>query len=168
MIKLVASFGMKVPGEQEYSSRSYHATAEVEVADGLVNKPDALKAALHALWGDLKAAVAEEIHGGHVVSSNGNGAGVPNRISGSNGNGHHGGNGNGRRPEPVNRINNNVSSVPASKKQIGFLLSLTRRKRNFNAEQTREWLRTERNLNLNTLSKREAGVLIDELNEAKS
>lgn len=169
MIKLHASYGLKVPGPEEYSSESFHATTEIELADNLVNKPDALKAALHSLWDDLKQAVAEELHRGR--GSNGNGS--PHKIaeaqpvnrlyekarrtdpnddkgrsySRSNGNGHHNGN-----------------NAPASKRQVGFLLSLARRKRNFSAEQTREWLRNERQLNLNALSKSEAAALIDELN----
>ena len=32
MIKLCASYGLKVPASQEYSSVSFHASAEVEVA----------------------------------------------------------------------------------------------------------------------------------------
>ncbi|MBK8205289.1 MAG: hypothetical protein IPK87_00720 [Planctomycetes bacterium] len=150
MIKIVASYGLKVPAEQEYSSQSFHATAEIELADSLVNKPDALKAALHSLWGDLKAAVAEEIGRNRLPARNGGNGEV--RRNG----------GNGQHREPVNRIAANGAT--ASKKQIGFLLSLARRKRNFSAEQYRNWLRSERGLSLDDLSKQQAGQLIDELN----
>jgi len=158
MIKIVASYGLKVPAEQEYSSQSFHATAEIELADSLVNQPDALKAALHSLWGDLKAAVAEEIGRNRAPARTGR-----NGETGNNGGSH--GNGNGRnssRPEPVNRIAGNGAG--ASRKQVGFLLSLARRKRNFSAEQYRNWLRSERGLSLDDLSKQQAGQLIDELN----
>lgn len=154
MVKLIASYGLKVPGAQEYSSQSFHATAEVELADALVNKPDAMKAALHSLWGDLKVAVAEQIQRGQPAparSSNGNGR--------TNGNGHH------RNQDASGRSSRDGNGASASKKQIGFLLSLTRRKRNLSAEQTRDWLLSERGLRLNALSKSEAGTLIDELND---
>ena len=150
MIKIVASYGLKVPAEQEYSSQSFHATAEIELADSLVNQPDALKAALHSLWSDLKAAVAEEIGRNRAPAHNGGNGEV--RRNG----------GNGQHREPVNRVAANGTS--ASKKQIGFLLSLARRKRNFSADQYRTWLRSERGLSLDDLSKQQAGQLIDELN----
>jgi len=35
MLKLNASFSKKVPAEQEYSSKGYSATIEVELPDGL-------------------------------------------------------------------------------------------------------------------------------------
>ena len=35
MLKLNASFSKKVPAEEEYSSKSYHASIEVELPDGL-------------------------------------------------------------------------------------------------------------------------------------
>lgn len=162
MIKIVASYGLKVPAEQEYSSQSFHATAEIELADSLVNKPDALKAALHSLWGDLKAAVAEEIGRNSSPARPGsNGETGNNGRSHDNGNGHSTGR-NSSRPEPVNRIAGNGAG--ASRKQVGFLLSLARRKRNFSAEQYRTWLRNERGLSLDDLSKQQAGQLIDELN----
>jgi hypothetical protein len=157
MVKLHASYGLKVPAAQEYSSESFHATAEIELADSLVNKPDALRAALHSLWGNLKAAVHEEIA-------------TKRPQPGSNGNGHsryNGQNGqrNGQYNQPANRVGTGGNQAVASKKQISFLLSLTRRKRNMSAEQTRQWLQSERGLDLNALSRAEAGTLIDELND---
>ena len=151
MIKLHASYGLKVPGPQEYSSESFHASAEVEVADNV--QGDALKAALGALWHDLKSAVEEQIANGHKTGGNGR------NDNGGNGNGHN------RKAEPVNRIAN---GEPATKKQISYLLALARRKRNYSAEQTRDWLHRERNLALNALSKAEAAGLIDELNGTRN
>lgn len=169
MIKLHASYGLKVPGPEEFSSESFHATTEIELADNLVNKPDALKAALHSLWDDLKQAVAQEIRrngGNHAAGSDGNQTGIRfdapvDRLAFNAGNGRASGNG---RPHPRTGGNGNGNGAAASKRQVGFLLSLARRKRNFSAEQTREWLRTERQLNLNALSKSQAAALIDELN----
>lgn len=160
MIKLHASYGLKVPGPQEYSSESFHASAEVEVADNV--QGDALKAALGALWNDLKSAVEEQIVNGHKTGANGG-----NGSNGHNGgNGHNGRNGgHSRKAEPVNRIAN---GEPATKKQISYLLALARRKRNYSAEQTRDWLHRERNLALNSLSKAEAAGLIDELNGTRN
>ena len=162
MIKLHASYGLKVPGPQEYSSESFHASAEVEVADNI--QGDALKAALGALWNDLKSAVDAQIANGPKAGKSGG----SNGRSGSNGNGHSG-NGNGRtKPtsEPTNRIAN--TGEPATRKQVSYLLALTRRKRNLSAEQTRDWLNRERGLVLNTLSKSDAAGLIDELNETRN
>lgn len=169
MIKIVASYGLKLPAEQQYSSESFHATAEVEVADSLANKPGAMQAALHSLWDDLKQAVAQEIRrnsGNDAASSDGNQTGIRfdapvDRLAFNAGNGRASGNG---RPHPRTSGNGNGNGAAASKRQVGFLLSLARRKRNFSAEQTREWLRTERQLNLNALSKSQAAALIDELN----
>ena len=159
MIKLHASYGSKVPGKEEYSSESFHASAEVEVADTI--QGDALKAALGALWHDLKSAVEQQIAG--AAKPRGNGG-----SNGRNGNGHHG-SGNGRanqQPEPANRIAGNGEA--ATKKQVSYLLALARRKRNFSAEQTRDWLQRERGLVLNTLSKSDAAGLIDELSETRN
>lgn len=151
MIKLCASYGLKVPASQEYSSESFHASAEVEVAGNV--QGEALKAALSNLWTDLKVAVAEQRsatvkpnvgNNGHEPAPQKQAEQAPRRV------------------EPVNRVAGNAEG--ASKKQIGFLLALARRKRNQSAEQVRNWLQTERNQNLNGLSKAEAAALIDEFN----
>lgn len=166
MIKIHASYGLKVPGPEEFSSESFHATAEIELADNLVSHPDALRAALHSLWGDLKQAVAEEIR--NKAKPGNNGQERVNRLQAPVGNGqpsrHVPSNGNGRRYDQQGR--NGGGDVSASKKQIGFLLSLARRKRNLSAEQTRQWLQAERGLSLNALTKQQAGSLIDEFNVA--
>lgn len=149
MIRLHASYGLKVPAEQDYSSQSYHATAEIELADATAQDPEAMRRALHGLWFELKKAVAEEIGGGQTTTD-GNGrtakrprANVPASKNGTNGNGQ-----------------------PATKKQIGFLLSLFRRHRDMSAEEARAWLRDTHGLSLNDLSKSQAGNLIDELQQA--
>ncbi len=159
MIKLCASYGLKVPASQEYSSESFHASAEVEVAGNL--QGEALKAALGNLWSDLKVAVAEQ-RSATVKPSAGNNGHEPTpqkqperQVEQAP-----------RRVEPVNRVAGNAEG--ASKKQIGFLLALARRKRNQSAEQVRNWLQAERNQNLNGLSKAEAAALIDEFNTSNN
>ena len=176
MIKLCASYGLKVPAEQEYSSESFHATAEIEVADAV--QGDALKSTLGSLWNDLKAAVESQIAAKAAgVSGNGHAPANGNGHPPANGNGGNGyapapANGNGyapvgNNPAPANRVAGNGrgnTAEPATKKQVGFLLALARRHKNFSAEQTRQWLKTERGFNLNELSKSEAASVIDALN----
>lgn len=175
MIKLCASYGLKVPAEQEYSSESFHASAEIEVADSVA--ADGLKSTLGAIWNDLKAAVESQIGSKAVsVGNNGHAPANGNGHTGANGgNGYAPANGNGyaqvqaagNAPAPANRVSGNgrgSSAEPATKKQIGFLLALARRHKNFSAEQTRQWLKSERGLNLSELSKVEAASVIDALN----
>jgi hypothetical protein len=152
MIKLHASYGLKVPAEQEYSSQSFHATAEVEVADSYAANPEALRNALHKLWAELKLAVNDELHG--RAPRNGRESRHERAPEPRNGNG-----------QPVNRVRN---AEPATKKQIGFLLSLGRRRFDMSADQLRKWLRDRHNADLDNLSKSEAARLIDELNETRN
>lgn len=144
MIKLSASYGLKVPAAQEFSSESYHASTEIELADTV--RGDDLKAALGALWNDLRAAVAAQR--GVAPAPQAKPAPAQQQEPPA------------PRPQPVNRI----AGEGASKKQIGFLLALARRKRNLSAEQLRTWLQSERGLSLQTLSKADAAAVIDELN----
>lgn len=174
MIKIVASYGLKIPADEQYSSESFHATTEVELADSLVNSPEKLKAALRSLWADLKAAVAEETGRSLPARSNGNGAsshGGNGQLRGDSptprdteARSRRNGNGNGQHSEPVNRVNGNGRGEPASRKQVGFILALSRRKKNLSAQQAREWLRSDRGLSLNDLTKQQAAQVIDELN----
>ena len=152
MIKLCASYGLKMPARHEYSSESFHASAEVELPGNTQGQE--LKAALHSLWSDLKAA---------VIQQHGSGAGQPSRTPPV-------GNEPVSAPAPAEAPARREPAIrstgtePASKKQIGFLLALARRKRNQSAEQVRNWLQAERRQNLNTLSKADAAALIDEFN----
>ncbi|MCC6575120.1 MAG: hypothetical protein IT462_15190 [Planctomycetes bacterium] len=163
MIKLSGSYGLKIPGKQEYSSESYHASAEIELAgtaDG-----EGIKVALGLLWQDLKAAVEAQIASKTAVARSAVSAASP---AGSNGHApaaHTHAVHNVQPPAaPVNRIvGDRGGDPPASKKQIGFLLSLCRRHKNFSAEQTRQWLQAEHGMKLNQLTKSEAGQVIDQL-----
>ncbi|MCC6574982.1 MAG: hypothetical protein IT462_14475 [Planctomycetes bacterium] len=169
MIRLQASYGLKVPTAREYSSEQFHASAEIEVADAV--QGEALKATLGALWNDLKSAVDAQLAAkvapvaGPQSATGGN--------NGHNGNGHQQAavahvpaNGNGHPPqavEPVNRIANSGGGEPASKKQIGFMLALARRHKNLSAEQTRNWLQAEHGLRMNQMTKADAAGVIDQL-----
>lgn len=171
MIRISAAYALKLPTDEQYSSESFHASTEIELADSLVNSPDKLKAAIRALWGDLKAAVAEETGRKLPQRSNDNGSNGQISIS------HNGENevprltpasptrnGNGQHREPANRVSGNGRTEAASRKQVGFILALCRRKKNQSAQQVREWLRSERGLSLNDLTKQQAAQVIDELN----
>lgn len=60
-IKLVASVGKKVPDELEYSSKSYHASAEIECSSDL--SAEQLNTELHTLYSRLEQAIDEKISG---------------------------------------------------------------------------------------------------------
>ncbi len=72
LIKLHASYSKKIPAETQYSSKSFHASLEVEVADDLARDGDQLQQKLRSLWQDLQDAVETQI-----TQSNGNGNSAP-------------------------------------------------------------------------------------------
>ena len=59
MLKLNASYSKKVPAESHYSSRSYHASIEVELPDGL--NQDQLQNRIHDTFALVREAVETEI-----------------------------------------------------------------------------------------------------------
>jgi len=61
MLKLNASYSKKVPAEGEYSSKSYHASVEVELPDGLTDPQ--LKDRIHGTFALVRATVETEIGG---------------------------------------------------------------------------------------------------------
>jgi hypothetical protein len=61
MLKLNASYARKIPGDEPYSSLSYAASIEVEVASNLSGEE--LKAEIHRRYEELETAVAEQING---------------------------------------------------------------------------------------------------------
>ncbi|MCA8938578.1 MAG: hypothetical protein KDB07_02115 [Planctomycetes bacterium] len=153
MIKIQASYGLKVPAAEEYSSQSFHASIELELADGADQSH--IRGVLQRVWGDLKTAVGEEIHAARAarepqaqISYRGNG-----QPSGRSFPSRHGSPNGGHAPEA------------ASKKQIGFLLGTARRKHNWTADQTKDWLQGEFGKDLNQLTKAEAAQAIDALQE---
>ena len=108
MLKLNASYAKKVPAEEEYSSQSYHASIELELPDGLSG--EALQERIHATFNLVRNSVEAELHGKTLTLQ-------PD---------------NSRQNELPNHAQNNSSQranprdIPASPKQISYLLDLAR------------------------------------------
>jgi len=103
MLKLTASYSKKVPvPESEYSSQSYHCCVEIEIAEGL--SKDQLDSRIHETFSIVKNSVENELHGGKSpVSQSQNSK---------------------PQTDPLHGQKN--TDVPASPKQIKFLLDLAR------------------------------------------
>jgi len=101
MLKLNTSYSKKVPAESEYSSKSYHASIEMELPDGLSEQQ--IKDRIHGTFDLVRATVETEI-GTANASSN-----APRQNQ----------NANGYRPS-------NQHADPASSKQIKYLLDLAK------------------------------------------
>lgn len=61
MLKLNASFSKKVPAEQDYSSKGYSATVEVELPDGLTQEQ--LQERISQTFALVEASVEKELNG---------------------------------------------------------------------------------------------------------
>jgi hypothetical protein len=61
MIRITAGCGRKAPGPEEYSSRSFNASMEVEVPDALAGDRDGLKKHMAGMFDTLKQAVDDHI-----------------------------------------------------------------------------------------------------------
>jgi hypothetical protein len=101
MLKLNASYSKKVPAEGEYSSQSYHASIEVELPDGLTQ--DQLNSKIHETFAMVRDSVEAELHGERAHAQA--------QISQNTPQGY---------PAQTHR----GTDVPASPKQISYLLSL--------------------------------------------
>ena len=108
MLKLNASYSKKIPAESDYSSQSYHASIEVELPDGLT--PNQLQEKIHETFDLVRNSVESELHGNTSVNSREN---TPQN-----------GPKNDRQGYPSGNAKN--ADVPASPKQIKFLLDLAR------------------------------------------
>ncbi|MFZ2657661.1 MAG: hypothetical protein WAX69_22195 [Victivallales bacterium] len=102
MLKLNASYQKKVPAEQEYSSKCFHASIEIELPDGL--NEDQLKQRIHSTFELVKNSVETELNGKPAIAGAGPAAQAP-----ANGNGKNGG-------------------MPATKKQVTYLLDIAKEK----------------------------------------
>ena len=102
MLKLNASYSKKVPAEGEYSSQSYHASIEVELPDGL--SQEQLNGKIHETFAMVKESVEAELGNKSTAVTGGN---TPVNSTASSGQGKSQG-----------------AEVPASQKQISYLLSL--------------------------------------------
>jgi hypothetical protein len=106
MLKLNASYSKKVPAEGEYSSQSYHASIEVELPDGL--SQDQLNSKIHETFAMVRDSVEAELHG----NPPGKQAQVPVQEASQN------------TPQGYPAQAHRGTDVPASPKQISYLLSL--------------------------------------------
>ena len=117
MLKLNASFSKKVPADEEYSSKSYHASVEVELPDGLSGEQ--LRGRIHETFQLVRDSVESELRNGTTgTSANGatNGA-FTNATNGSH-------NGNHTTTNNISRTRRIDEGEPASNKQIKYLLDL--------------------------------------------
>jgi len=87
MLKLNASYAKKVPAESNYSSRSYHASIEVELGDGM--NPEQLRDRIHDTFALVREAVESELqqkrpsaiqHRNNPVKRNNNEAASPRQL----------------------------------------------------------------------------------------
>ena len=109
MLKLNASYSKKVPAEGEYSSQSYHASVEVELPDGLT--PEQLQGRIHETFDLVRNSVEVELHG----KCPGNGRDFQSEDT-------------AKRGVVSNRSEARKNDVPASPKQLQYLLDLARQR----------------------------------------
>lgn len=180
MIKLTACYSLKLPADVEFSSEQAGATVEIELSD---EDAAQIPAKLKNLWSMLKQSVEAELErgaggGGGLSQGNGsppNGAtrlsgggnnGFGNGASNAFGQGNGGGNGshgNGNGAHGNGAYTGNGPGSPATRKQIGLLLALARRNRNWNATQTKDAVKQHYHCDLNSLTKSQASQIIDQL-----
>ncbi len=137
MIRLNAAYSKKLPGEQPYSSEGVSLSVEVELPDQVLSDPHQFSDAVRRLFGQARAEVEQQTHGGTAEAA-GFGAtsgGVPAAAL-TNGRGN-------PLPPPSIRVGPptaaqivrppngaagaNGHAVPASKKQLEYLLGLAQR-----------------------------------------
>ncbi len=140
MIKLHASYSKKIPAEEQYSSKSFHASLEIEVADDVAADNGKLQERLRFLWNDLEQAVEAQ-------------------ISGSNG-----------KPAPQGQAQTPENGDDrASPRQINYLTLLARRAKGWGLAELETHLKTRfGNGGVYDLSKGDASMLIEELKSAPS
>lgn len=110
MLKLNASYSKKVPADGEYTSQSYHASIEVELPDGL--NQNQLQTRIHETFEMVRNSVEAELHGNAAPQY----VEEP-RINAPQ---------NGTQGYGAAQAKNH--DVPASPKQIKFMLDLARNK----------------------------------------
>ena len=109
MLKLNASYSKKVPAGEEYSSQSFHASVEVELPDGLSG--EALQARIHETFDLVRNSVEAELHGNVPRNCEGYAAAEERKTA----------------PQG-NRAAGRQNDVPASPKQLSYLLDLARQR----------------------------------------
>jgi len=137
MLKLTASYSKKVPvPESEYSSQSYHCCVEIEIAEGL--SKDQLDSRIHETFSIVKNSVENELHGGK--------SSIPQSQN--------------SKPQTDPSHGQKNADVPASPKQIKFLLDLARTN-GVTPEQIKARYRVN---SLEELTRTQCSKAIDELN----
>ena len=134
MLKLNAAYSKKVPADGEYTSQSYHASIEVELPDGL--SQEQLNDKIHATFAMVRESVEAELGENNVRK----GTELPVQET---------------APQ-----SNRASSggVPASPKQISYLLSLASRRGITPAQ-----IAAQNNVaNVDQLTKRQCSTLIEQ------
>ena len=111
MLKLNASFSKKVPAEVEFSSKSYHASIEVELSDGLSSEQ--LQYKIHETFEMVKQSVENEINGVAQPTSKYNNSTIPYQQIGN------------RNNQQQQGGNNNAQ---ATSKQLKYLNDLAKKK----------------------------------------
>ncbi len=152
MLKLNAAYSKKIPAEAEYSSKSYHASVEIELPDGLT--PEQLDAKIRETFALVRDSVESELNGNAVqVPVDAIQTPHPQSYSGQH------------EPTPQNASQpaygkKPAADAPASPKQIKFLLDLARQN-----GYTIEQLKARFNVSaLEDLSRTQCSRAIDTLN----
>jgi hypothetical protein len=139
MLKLNAAYSKKVPAEGEYTSQSYHASIEVELPDGL--SQEQLNDKIHATFEMVRESVEAELGENNSRKS----AELPVQETANH-------------ASQGNRTAGNNSGVPASPKQISYLLSLANRR-----GITPQQIAAQHNVaNVDQLTKRQCSALIEQ------
>jgi len=139
MLKLNASYSKKVPADGEYTSQSYHASIEVELPDGL--SQEQLNGKIHETFAMVRDSVEAELHGNSPAKRGESPAQEP------------------ANPAPQgNRSAGSDNAVPASPKQISYLLSLASRR-----GITPQQIAAQNNVSaIDQLTKRQCSALIEQ------
>ena len=140
MLKLNASYSKKVPAEGEYTSQSYHASIEVELPDGL--SQEQLNGKIHETFALVKESVEAELSEKIPARQ---GANTPQNTVEPN-------------PQGYGTAVSQSREIPASPKQINYLLSLASRR-----GITPQQIAAQNNVaSVNQLSKKQCSALIEQ------
>jgi len=142
MLKLNASYSKKVPAEQEYSSKSFMASVEVELPTGLSERE--LEAKIQETFDLVRRSVEDEIDGRTIHSS----ASAPQQHQ------------NGRESR------SRGSDDRATNKQVQYILSLGKERQLGLPELNRQVAELYGAGNVYDLTKRDASKFVDVLKAA--
>jgi len=140
-LKLCASFSKKVPAEVEYSSKSYLASVEIELPSDL--SPEQLNAEIHRTYAQLERAVDEQLN-----TQTTPGQAEPARDQ-------------QERPQRASR-----PYIPASNKQVKYILDLGKAREMTLASLNAEASRLYGVDSIYNLSKQDASRFVDHLKQA--